>query len=287
MQVIPLPNDQISFQREGLEITRYYYATNLNRPFLYPINGPSGRSLTRMGHPHDPITHSHHNSVWLTHADVNGVSFWEDRAKGRIVHQRVERLEDGEREAHIVAVNAWRTEEKVLMNERRQITVRALPNNEWMLFVDVSLEANGMEITLGETAFGLIGVRMAKTIGVADGGGTLRNSAGQVNEAEAFRKPAQWVDYSGPITSTAIEGITLMDHPLNFNHPSIFHVRNDGWMGSSLTFKEAKKLTPGQPVALRYGLYILSGLVETNVIKSQYDIFTKTSLPDLRKPVKP
>ena len=29
-----------------------------------------------MGHPHDPVGHSHHNSVWIAHESVNGESFW-------------------------------------------------------------------------------------------------------------------------------------------------------------------------------------------------------------------
>src|SRR5690349_10187983 len=59
MQVLPLPDDQASITCDGREIARYYFGKDLYRPFLYPIVGPSGRSLTRMGHPRDPNTHSH------------------------------------------------------------------------------------------------------------------------------------------------------------------------------------------------------------------------------------
>src|ERR1051325_1669482 len=72
MQALPLPNHEISFQRNGTEIARYYFGPDLRRPFVFPIIGPSGRSLTRMGHPRDPESHSHHNSVWISHPDVNG-----------------------------------------------------------------------------------------------------------------------------------------------------------------------------------------------------------------------
>src|SRR5260221_8028425 len=78
MQVLRLPEDQASVECDGREITRYYFAKDLYRPFLYPLVGPSGKSLTRMGHPRDPNTHSHHNSVWVSHHDVNGVGFWND-----------------------------------------------------------------------------------------------------------------------------------------------------------------------------------------------------------------
>src|SRR5262249_2780266 len=89
MQVIPQPYDQAAVLRDGVEITRYHFGKNLNRPFLFPLVGPSGQSVTRMGNPRDPNTHSHHNSVWISHHDVNGVNFWDDRGKGRIVHRRV------------------------------------------------------------------------------------------------------------------------------------------------------------------------------------------------------
>src|SRR5438105_3402240 len=109
MQAVPQPYDQVSFHRDGVEIARFHFGPALKRPFVFPLIGPSSRSLTRMGHPHDPVTHSHHNSVWISHNDVNGVSFWADTGKntGRIVHQRVEKLTDGETEASVTSLNHW------------------------------------------------------------------------------------------------------------------------------------------------------------------------------------
>ena len=52
-QAVPQPYDQISFQRDGEEIARYHFGPDLRRPFIFPANGPSGISLTRMGHPTD------------------------------------------------------------------------------------------------------------------------------------------------------------------------------------------------------------------------------------------
>src|SRR5438105_94701 len=109
MQAVPQPYDQVSFQRDGVEIARFHFETTLKRPFVFPLIGPSGRSLTRMGHPHDPITHSHHNSVWVSHHDVGGVGFWNDAttSEGRIVHQKVIRYEDADDGALIEVQNAW------------------------------------------------------------------------------------------------------------------------------------------------------------------------------------
>src|SRR6185436_11362700 len=124
MQVLPLPEEQASVLCDRHEISRYYFGHDLRRPFLFPLIGPSGQSLTRMGHPHDPNTHSHHNSLWVSHHDVGGVAFWNDSktSTGRIVHQKVIRYEDADNEALIEVQNAWIDEAsqgKKLLDEQR------------------------------------------------------------------------------------------------------------------------------------------------------------------------
>jgi hypothetical protein len=283
LQAIPQPYDQVSFQRDGQEIARYHFGRDLRRPFVFPLVGPAGRSLTRMGHPRDPESHSHHNSVWISHHDVNGVSFWDDRAKGRIVHQRVEKLEDeGGGVAAVVTTSHWVDEAggKVLLRERRRTEARVLEGGEWLLVIDLRLEPASGPVTLGKTPFGLLGVRMAKTVGVNDGGGEIRNSEGGVNEEQVLWKRAKWVDYSGPIAAGAVEGVTLMDHPSNPNHPTFFHVRNDGWMGASLTHDAPRVIEPGNPLLLRYGLYIHAGAPTPDQVTKRWDEFSK--LPEAR-----
>jgi hypothetical protein len=285
MQVIPLPEAQASFQRDGAELTRAYFGPALRRPFLFPVMGTSGRSLTRMGHPHDPVSHSHHNSVWVAHDSVNGESFWSDRGPGRVVHQRIVRFEDGDDEAAMVTINAWVGKGDTLqMTERRGVAVRPLEAGEWLLILDLQFEAPGRPVTLGATPFGMIGVRMAKTIGVNDGGGTIRNSEGNVDELGpngAFRKRAHWADYSGPIVRGRTEGITLLDHPANPNHPTYFHVRGDGWMGASLTYEQPITIEPGRLLRLRYGLYVHGGTPDPPALEARWRHFAQSTVADL------
>ena len=276
MQVIPMPYYQASFQRNGVELTRYHFGPGLHRPFLFPIIGPSGRSLTRMGHPHDPESHSHHNSVWISHNDVGGVSFWSDRGGGKIRHKRIIKFEDFGERSSIFTENEWLTNEsKVLLLEIRRVTVLLLPDSEWLLIIDMEFKAKDSTVTLGKTPFGMIGVRMAKTIGVNDGGGRIRNSEGAVNEKEVFWKRARWVDYSGAVTNKNLEGITLFDHPDNPNFPAYFHVRNDGWMGASLTFDGPRKIQPNEPLHLRYGLYVHNDIKAKDALETKWKRFTE------------
>ena len=276
MQIIPMPYDQASFQRDGIELTRYHFGSTLHRPFLFPIIGPSGRSLTRMGHPHDPESHSHHNSVWISHHDVNGTNFWADRGDGKIRHKRIIEYKDTDDYASLIAENEWINKDgTALLLETRRITAIPLPDSEWLLMIDMKFKAAKGPVTLGKTPFGMIGVRMTKTIGVHDGGGTIRNSEGAINEKEIFWKRAKWVDYSGAITNDHLEGITLFDHPDNPNFPSHFHVRNDGWMGASLTFDAPREIYSDKSLQLRYGLYVHNDMKSPKEIQENWKRFSE------------
>ncbi len=293
MQVIPLPDGKASFRFDGRELTCYHFGESLRRPFLYPIVGPEGHCLTRMGHPRDPFGHSHHNSVWISHQNLAGVDFWADRlatgaAPGRIVHQRIERFEDGDQSAWLLATNHWLDGDgKCLLIERRRIEVTAPKQWDWLLLIDLQFEAPGdAAVEFLQNPFGVIGVRMAKTIGVKDGGGRILNSEGQRNEAEVFRKPAKWCDYSGPLTNRVSGGIALFDHPKNPNHPTAFHVRNDGWMGACLTLDRPMRIDPNQPLRLRYGLWTHAGASTPEQIEAEWKAFGDSALPSLEPPSK-
>lgn len=281
MQAIPLPYDQVSLQHQGVEKMRFHFANTLRRPFVFPIQGPSGRSLTRMGHPHDPVGHSHHNSFWVSHYRVNGFDFWGDRGadKGVIRHDRVEKLEDGDHHAAVISSGTWLgPDQQVLLKEKRRTALRPLEDGSYLLLLDLHLQAVLPEVTFGKTPFGLVGVRMAKTLGVHDGGGRILNSEGSINEEGVFWKPAKWVDYAGLIAPERVEGITLMDHPANPNHPTVFHVRNDGWMGASLTFHEDRVLQKGEALQLRYGLLVHAQWLDVPRLDARYRAFAELPL---------
>src|SRR5215510_13653797 len=77
------------------------------RPFIFPLVGPSGRSVTRMGHPAAP-DHGHHRALWWGHQKVGGVNFWEERGGAQQVRQDDwVHYQDGPEEAGIVVHLGW------------------------------------------------------------------------------------------------------------------------------------------------------------------------------------
>ncbi len=289
MQVLPLPHSMSSFQLDGKELTTSHYDPADMRPFWYPILTSQGISLVRMGHPHDPVTHSHHNGVWISHNNVNGLDFWGDHAKeqGRIITQRVDRYEDADDSAIMLMTNHWvrAADNAVQVIETRRTEVRPLDGSRsWLMLIDLEFVApKDQKAVFGPTFFGLIGVRMAKSIGVHDGGGRILNSEGQVNEAEVFRKPARWCDYAGRISNDELgfAGITLMDHPSNPQSGKAFHVRNDGWMCACTSPEAAIEVTDTQPLRLRYGLWVHDGLAPREQCESHWKAFQALPLAEL------
>jgi hypothetical protein len=279
LQALPLPHHQVGFENGATELARYHFDPADRRPFWYPIQGSVGRSLTRMGHPHDPLGHSHHNSVWISHHDVNGIDFWGDhgKGKGRIVHQRVLELWDGDGSAGMRSINHWIADgaDRPLLEETRQTEIVAASSGGWFLIIDLELAPpeGGGPVVFNQTAFGLIGVRMAKSIGVHDGGGRILNSQGATGEKAIFRKPARWVDYSGMIAENHQAGVTLMDHPENPGFPSPFHVRSDGWMGICLSLEAAIEVSSDQPLRRRYALWIHDGTPDVAQAELAFEAF--------------
>ena len=243
LQVIPLPHNEVSFQHLGRELTRYLYSPAQERPFWYPLNGPADRPLTRMGHPRDPFGHSHHNSVWISHNDVGGVTFWPDRLPdaeaqkklGRIVHQWINQFEDGTLSATMLTTNAWQTlDGKLVMQERRRMMVEVLSSGDWLMHIDLELEPPPAgSVTLGATPFGMIGVRMAKTIGVADGGGRILNSNGQINEKAAFRQLARgWTSAARSPTRSGAASHSWTIPPTQTTPAHFMYATTAGWVSA-------------------------------------------------------
>lgn len=259
-EALPLADHQVSFQIDGAERLRWHFGPNYPRPFFYPLVGPAGKSLTRIGHPGAP-NHDHHRSIWFSHAQVLGIDFWSEGKPPRIRQKQWMVYRDGEDEALMAVQLGWFDghDPKELIEQEVIAVIRPGPDRETFVEIQTSLKPTAEMLELGKTNFGLLAVRVAKSISEHFGGGKLTNSEGATGEAAIFGKPARWMDYSGPVTGNTIEGITYFDHPGNVHYPAPWHVREDGWMSASLCMNGPRVLQRSEPLKLRYLLHAHSG----------------------------
>ncbi|MFN4260000.1 MAG: PmoA family protein [Gemmataceae bacterium] len=277
VQVVPQPDDQVSLQVEGVEKLRWHASSRYPRPFFFPLIGPSGRSLTRMGHPAAP-NHDHHRSLWWGHRDVGGVNFWEERGGAQHIRQEAwVHYQDGADEAGMVVNLGWFDAHKSKLLHQQLIAVyRPLANGESWLEVQTTFTPTVEQLPLGQTNFGFLGLRVAASLSAHYGGGRLRGSEGQVGEPDNFAQSARWMDYSGPISGTDWEGITWFDHPTNPRHPTPWHVRDDGWMSPAFCLREGYVFQGKQPLTLRYGWHGHRGEVDAKIAVSHQRAFALT-----------
>ncbi len=267
-EAIPLPDGQASFLHDGIEKTRWHFDPKYPRPFFHPFNGPSGASLTRMGHPGAP-DHDHHRSIWFAHAKVDGIDFWSDNTPARVRQKHWLVYEDGPAEAILAASLGWYDGDGVERMEQGLVAA-SIPGEEGEHFLEIQITlrpgAGRESVLLEKTNFGPLAVRVAKSLSQRFGGGQLTNSEGETGEKAIFGKRAAWMDYSGPVVvgtgterRTVVEGITFFDHPANPRHPTAWHVRDDGWMGAAFCLEEGHTVTKDAPLVLRYLLHAHAG----------------------------
>ena len=293
-QVVPLPDDQVSLQIDGLEKVRWHFDAKYPRPFFYPILGPSGQTLTRMGHP-GAQNHDHHRSVWWAHAKLDGEDYWSENGGTQIRQLMWLAYADSDAEAMMATRAAWINKAGQPVLEQEMVaSVRPGPQDEWFLEVQSNFTPKKSQVTLEQSNFGLFAVRVAAGVAEFWGDGKLTSSEGAEGESAIFGQSAGWMDYSGAVgvrhngkRVAVTEGITYFDHEANTSYPSHWHVREDGWMGASLCRHEPVVIKEEKPLRVRYLLHIHRNGVDAAVANRLADLFNRspgfTVIPAKRK----
>lgn len=273
-QTVPLPGDQVAFAIDGRERLRWHAGKDAPRPFFFPLIGAGGLPLTRMGHPGAP-NHDHHRSIWFAHHKVLGIDFWSDDTEAVIRQQRWIAYQDGDAEASMAVELDWFDghDPQPLIHQQLIAAVSPAPDEGLFVELTTSLTSAADQLELGQTNFGLLAVRVAKSISAVFGDGVLTGADGQQTERVLFGKPSSWIDYSGSVDVNTTEGITYFDHPSNVSYPSKWHVRDDGWMGASICRDAAILLKRDEATTFRYLLHAHRGHVDQVAARTIADRF--------------
>ena len=287
------PGDRVAVSIRGRLFTQYVYGREWARPYLYPVVGPAGATVTRHYPMRDDVPgetqdHPHHKSIYFTHGDVNGVDNWSElKGHGRTRHQSFARLSGGPVYGDLWAENTWvDAGEKPLLRQATRLRFYALPDHVRMFDVDVVFTADQGDVVFGDTKEGgLLAVRVATTMD-AKGAGTIETATGARGEAECWGRPAAWCHYSGPVQTEGgplIAGIGLMDHPSNPRYPTHWHVRAYGLMtanpfGLSDFYKDksrdgSMRIKAGETVTFKYRVLIHEGDAAAGHMKEHFLAF--------------
>lgn len=282
-QIVPLPHHQFEFLIDGERKTIWHFGLDAPRPYFFPVNGPSGISLTRMGHPGAP-NHDHHRSLWFAHHDLLGIDFWSENTSARIEQSQWYSIDESDQSATIAFELVWRDghDPAPLVKQDVFVTLRPAPgiddtirlptrndrSSDWILELQSDFHPSGQGVAFRKSNFGILALRVAKSLSVIFGAGQITGADGRLGENELFGKPNRWIDYSGPVGSTpdgqkVIEGMTLIDHRQNPGHGTdahaSWHVRDDGWIGPSISRHSDTPIEKGQALRCRYLLLVHAG----------------------------
>jgi len=274
---------------DGQPFTEYVVDFN-GTPILWPIIGPTGEPMTRAypmaeGPKSERQDHVHHRSLWFTHGDVNGFSFWH---KETIEHRRFLEVRSGP-EAVVVTLNDWIDPDgNVQCADQRRLTFGTSGDTRWIDF-DITLKAVDKPAKFGDTKEGSMGIRVAGTMKVdakklnPEWGGRIVNSRGQTDQ-EAWGKQAEWVDYHGPVAGQLV-GVAILNHPSSFRFPTYWHVRTYGLFAANPfglhDFQRSREvdgshtIQPGESIRLRYRFLFHKGDEKDGGIAEAFAAYAK------------
>ena len=308
---------------QGLEITRTahgirvmvrgepfaeYVVDQANKPYLYPVYGPTGEQMTRAypmktieGERHD---HPHHRGINFGHQSIGGVDTWTEqltwdeftkdpkkaklvqaRSKnlGRIRHVKFTKLEAGESNAVVVAMcNYLAAAGRKFLTEERRMRFH-VGHGIRMIDIDQDLIANEGKIRFADIKDAGLSIRVPTSMAVTSRqGGTILNSEGD-RDRKAWSKSAEWCDYSGPVHGKTL-GIAVLNHPSSFRHPTRWHAREYGLLTAN-PFASKKfirslpdtsfDLAKGERIKLRHRFILHAGTAEAAGIAEAFKLYAK------------
>ncbi len=243
----------------GEFFTSYRCDPDEKLPFLFPVNGPSGASVTSMRNGRYP----HHASIFFGCDRVNGGNYWQDRLEtGRIVSAGAVLAKNTAAEVVVTDTCLWqRPGAEPPLRDRRRIAFSAPAPDLRQIDFEIELEALA-DVVIGKTNHSLLGVRLDPDLAPA-AGGTLVDAAGRIGESGTFGQTSPWLAAYGPRARGRPEGLAVFQHPSNPGAPAPWFTRDYGFLSPTPMYWPADgvatRLARGQRLALRYRILIFAG----------------------------
>jgi hypothetical protein len=266
--------------------TSYRYNTGEKLPYFFPVNGPSGASVTSVRNPQFP----HHASLWFGCDRVNGGNYWQNAmASGRIISERLE-LEGAVRgtsadlpnmSGHEVVITQsclWRRPDAPEpFRDSRRYVITAPSAEVRMIDTTITLEAL-IDVEIEKTNHSFFSLRADPAFAVS-AGGTMVNAEGLTGEKATFGKGSPWMAFHGKRVNGAAEGIALFQHPGNPWYPAPWFTRDYGFLSPTPMYwpqdGKSTQLKKGATLVLRYRTVVFAGDPQSARLGELFEAYAK------------
>lgn len=277
-----------------------YVVDQANKPYLWPIFGPTGKSMTREypmknveGEKQD---HPHHRGLNFGHESIGGYDTWAEAATfgtnpktservkhlGAIKHREFKELKGGATGVIYALSDYVDAAGKVIITEERSMTFQVIDGAR-VIDVDIDLIASQGNVMVDDKKDSGLSIRVPHSMSVdAKQGGKLINSEGH-QDADTWGKRAKWCDYHGPVEGEHL-GIAFLNHPSSFRHPTPWHARTYGLFTANpfglsqlklQTESGALELKKDEHIKLRHRFIFHKGDEKAGKIAEAYEAYAK------------
>lgn len=258
----------------GAFFTSYRFSGEEKYPFFYPVNGPSGASVTSMRNGGFP----HHSSLFFGCDMLNGGNYWQEGLeRGRIVSKGAT-IESAAGDEIVIRDSCdWiRPKAPQPLRDMRRIVISAPSPDLRQIDFDIILEALE-DVVIGKTNHSLFSARMDPDLTPAFGG-TMINAEGQSGEKGTFGKASPWLACYGARGGKTVEGLAILQDPRNDGFPAPWFTRDYGFLSPTPMFWPANgrdtRIAKGGKLRLRYRVLVFSGTTESAGIARRFSEFS-------------
>jgi len=255
---------------DGRFFTSYKFSEYEKYPFFYPVNGPSGASVTSKRNSNFP----HHSSLFFGADFVNGGNYWQEGLeRGQILSVNAQIEEKSGSRVVITDECVWvRPDAESPIKDTRRITITSPDDEIYIIDFKISLLPL-QDVTIERNNHSLFSGRMDPDLAVINGG-KMMNAGGDRGEEETFGVRSPWISYFGE-RGGRYEGITIMQHPENDWPDAPWFTRDYGFFSPTPIYWPDDKnagtfIDKGNLIQLSYRVIIHAGNPEEAGISDLY-----------------
>ena len=282
----------------GRPFTTFYFLPEVSKPYLMPIQTPSGVVLTRPFPVVNDVTGAdikdksfepHQRPLYFAHANIDGLDYWSEEVFSRYLtdhgrqpygHMRLKQIDQASAHASGATIKARFSlldpSERQIGEETQSFTFRS-GQRAHIIDCEFALFATDGPMAIGDMKEGTFAIRLRREL--SEPNDHMLNSLGARGEPAIWGKQADWVNYSGTVDGKQV-GIVVFDSPVSFHHPTHWMARRYGLLAANpfglRKFTADKNrdgswtIPEGQSLHFRYRVVIYDGEMTPGEIAEMY-----------------